>query len=82
MILFTGTCDGGHNDFPVSTLVFLNTIFLSDSTCCLAFKTDITHSKAREGYHPQTGKAIKFQAIVVPVFSAGKEFKEKNRSPW
>ena len=31
---------------------------------------------ARNGRNPQTGKAIKIPAKTVPVFSAGKKFKE------
>ena len=31
---------------------------------------------ARNGRNPQTGKAIKIAAKTVPVFSAGKKFKE------
>ncbi len=31
---------------------------------------------ARTGRNPQTGKAIKIAAKTVPVFSAGKKFKE------
>lgn len=32
--------------------------------------------KAREGRNPKTGETMKIPATVVPVFSAGKEFKE------
>lgn len=33
--------------------------------------------KAREGRNPQTGKKVKIKATKVPVFIAGKGFKEK-----
>jgi len=32
--------------------------------------------KAREGRNPQTGKSLKIPATTVPVFSAGKGFKQ------
>ena len=32
--------------------------------------------EARNGRNPQTGKSIKIPAKTVPVFSAGKKFKE------
>ncbi|MGR3279877.1 HU family DNA-binding protein [Acaryochloris marina NIES-2412] len=33
--------------------------------------------KARNGRNPQTGKKLKIPATKAPVFSAGKDFKEK-----
>jgi len=35
--------------------------------------------KARSGRNPQTGKEIKIQAMTVPRFRAGKEFKDAVR---
>ena len=48
-----------------------------DSVTLVGFGTfSVSKRKARKGRNPQTGEAIKIPAKKVPVFKAGKNFKD------
>jgi DNA-binding protein HU-beta len=48
-----------------------------DKVQIIGFGTfDVRNRKAREGRNPATGEAIKIPAVKVPVFKAGKAFKD------
>lgn len=48
-----------------------------DSVTLVGFGTfSVSKRKARKGRNPQTGEAIKIAAKKVPVFKAGKNFKD------
>jgi DNA-binding protein HU-beta len=48
-----------------------------DKVQIIGFGTfDVRNRKAREGRNPATGDAIKIPAVKVPVFKAGKAFKD------
>lgn len=48
-----------------------------DKVQIIGFGTfDVRNRKAREGRNPATGAALKIPAVKVPVFKAGKAFKD------
>ena len=54
-----------------------NTVKKGDKVTLVGFGTfESRRRAARNGRNPQTGKEIKIAAKTVPVFSAGKKFKE------
>ena len=54
-----------------------NTVKKGDKVTLVGFGTfESRRRAARNGRNPQTGKEIKKKAKTVPVFSAGKKFKE------
>ena len=54
-----------------------NTVKKGDKVTLVGFGTfESRRRAARKGRNPQTGKEIKIAAKTVPVFSAGKKFKE------
>ena len=54
-----------------------NTVKKGDKVTLVGFGTfESRRRAARSGRNPQTGKEIKIAAKTVPVFSAGKKFKE------
>ena len=54
-----------------------NTVKKGDKVTLVGFGTfESRRRAARNGRNPQTGKEIKIVAKTVPVFSAGKKFKE------
>ena len=54
-----------------------NTVKKGDKVTLVGFGTfESRRRTARNGRNPQTGKEIKIAAKTVPVFSAGKKFKE------
>ena len=54
-----------------------NTVKKGDKVILVGFGTfESRRRAARNGRNPQTGKEIKIAAKTVPVFSAGKKFKE------
>ena len=54
-----------------------NTVKKGDKVILVGFGTfESRRRAARTGRNPQTGKEIKIAAKTVPVFSAGKKFKE------
>ena len=54
-----------------------NTVKKGDKVTLVGFGTfESRRRAARNGRNPQTGKEIKIPAKTVPVFSAGKKFKE------
>ena len=54
-----------------------NTVKKGDKVTLVGFGTFESRKRAaRNGRNPQTGKEIKIAAKTVPVFSAGKKFKE------
>ena len=54
-----------------------NTVKKGDKVTLVGFGTfESRRRAARNGRKPQTGKEIKIAAKTVPVFSAGKKFKE------
>lgn len=54
-----------------------NTVKNGDKVTLVGFGTfESRRRAARNGRNPQTGKEIKIAAKTVPVFSAGKKFKE------
>ena len=54
-----------------------NTVKKGDKVTHVGFGTfESRRRAARNGRNPQTGKEIKIAAKTVPVFSAGKKFKE------
>ena len=54
-----------------------NTVTKGDKVTLVGFGTfESRRRAARNGRNPQTGKEIKIAAKTVPVFSAGKKFKE------
>ena len=54
-----------------------NTVKKGDKVTLVGFGTFESRRRAtRNGRNPQTGKEIKIAAKTVPVFSAGKKFKE------
>ena len=54
-----------------------NTVKKGDKVTFVGFGTfESRRRAARNGRNPQTGKEIKIAAKTVPVFSAGKKFKE------
>lgn len=55
----------------------MGTVKAGDNVTLTGFGTfRASHRKARTGRNPQTGEALQIPARTVPVFRAGKQFKE------
>lgn len=56
----------------------IETVSGGDKVTLVGFGTfEVRDRKGRDGRNPSTGEAIKIPATRVPIFSAGKPFKEK-----
>ena len=67
------------DDLLTSTIhVIMSAVARRDKVSLLGFGTfECRSRKEREGRNPQTGETLTIPAKTVPVFSPGKEFKEK-----
>ena len=73
------TCSKKEADEAVSATIaaIQKALKKGDSVTLVGFGTfSVSKRKARKGRNPQTGEAIKIAAKKVPVFKAGKNFKE------
>ncbi len=73
-------CTKKEADLILTTLleVIQDAVSSGDKVTLVGFGTfEARDRQAREGRNPSTGKPIKIPATKVPVFSAGKLFKEK-----
>ena len=73
------TCSKKEADEAVSATIaaIQKALKKGDSVTLVGFGTfSVSKRKARKGRNPQTGEAIKIPAKKVPVFKAGKNFKD------
>lgn len=73
------TCSKKEADEALSAIIaaIKKALKKGDSVTLVGFGTfSVSKRKARKGRNPQTGAAIKIPAKKVPVFKAGKNFKD------
>jgi DNA-binding protein HU-beta len=73
------TCSKKEADEALSAIIaaIKKALKKGDSVTLVGFGTfSVSKRKARKGRNPQTGEAIKIPAKKVPVFKAGKNFKD------
>jgi nucleoid DNA-binding protein len=73
------TCSKKEADEAISATIaaLQKALKKGDSVTLVGFGTfRVSKRKARKGRNPQTGEAIKIPAKKVPVFKAGKNFKD------
>jgi nucleoid DNA-binding protein len=73
------TCSKKEADEAISATIaaIQKALKKGDSVTLVGFGTfSVSKRKARKGRNPQTGEAIKIAAKKVPVFKAGKNFKD------